>query len=146
MYELSGTTHHAATMLSASIYLCSTSFSFDDVWSHVQCPRQSNSVQHESKPRPPIIGPLQDPDPLVEELSMLSTRHPRNVTELIKGSYQVRTARRLTMLVTLRPAAYIRSQPVSTHPFRSFTRQLNPLCAFQFHSQFQCYRIYLSKH
>ncbi|GLC45704.1 hypothetical protein PLESTF_000471300 [Pleodorina starrii] len=34
---------------------------------------------------------ISDPDPLVEELAALSTRHPRSVTELVKGSYQLLT-------------------------------------------------------
>ncbi|EFJ41635.1 hypothetical protein VOLCADRAFT_98389 [Volvox carteri f. nagariensis] len=33
----------------------------------------------------------EDPDPLVEELAMLQSRHPRNVSELVGSSYQVLT-------------------------------------------------------
>ncbi|GIL48890.1 hypothetical protein Vafri_5285 [Volvox africanus] len=32
-----------------------------------------------------------DPDPLLEELAIFQTRHPRNVNELVKGSFQILT-------------------------------------------------------
>ncbi|KAG2489427.1 hypothetical protein HYH03_012064 [Edaphochlamys debaryana] len=61
----------------------------EEPWSIWTQPEQDESTNWNECGLAGAACVVADPDPLLEELAQLQHRHPANVTELVKGSYQI---------------------------------------------------------